>query len=60
MATMQDVRTVREVAAGYDVDSVELVDGEIRVSGGGVVETYDSAEEAIAGIRASWAREVAS
>ena len=55
MATMQDVRLVREVAEGYEVDEVSLTEeGEIRVSGGRVTESYDTAEEAIAGIRSSW------
>jgi hypothetical protein len=59
-----DVRDVREVAdqivAGwgdaYAEDGIEvyLEGDEIVVSGGGVRETYDTPEEAITGLRASW------
>lgn len=56
VATMQDVRTVRGVAAEIDEEiDVCLEDGQIILCGHGVTEWYDTAEEAIAGLRASWA-----
>lgn len=54
---MPTVREVREVAADLD-EAIEVTmdtAGTITVRGRGVVETYDTAEEAIAGLRASWA-----
>ena len=56
MATWQDVSTVRGVAVEIDEEiDVCLEDGQIVLRGHGVTESYDTAEEAIAGLRASWA-----
>lgn len=56
MPTFDDVVTVRGLASDYMIDGVELTDAGIQVRGGGVVEYYGTAEEACAGIRASWLR----
>ena len=55
MATMHDVMLVLGVAADYEIDAISLTNaGEIMVRGGSVTEYYDTAEEAIGAIRASW------
>lgn len=57
MPTMQELQLVREVAEDYLVSRVELRAGEIAVfGGGGGVQYYSTAEEAIADIRATFVR----
>lgn len=50
-----DLRTVRGVAEEIDTEiSVDLDGDEIVISGHGVTERYDTAEDAIHALRASW------